>query len=174
MPHKRNPIAAVTARAAAARAPGLVATLLAAMPGEHQRAAGAWHAEWQPLTELLQATGGAAVRIADSLAGLVVNPEAMRRNLDATGGLLQAERVAAALATQIGKAAAHALVASAARAERPFAAALLADPALGLTERQLSRLLDPSGYSGHAEEAAERYLAGRRSTPSAALNREKP
>lgn len=174
MPHKRNPIAAVTARAAAARAPGLVATLLAAMPGEHQRAAGTWHAEWQTLTELLQATGGAAVRIADSLAGLVVNPEAMRRNLDATGGLLQAERVAAALAPRLGKAAAHALVASAAGVERQFAAALLADPALGLTERQLSRLLDPSSYSGHAEEAAERYLAGRRSTPSAALNREKP
>ncbi|HXV92198.1 MAG TPA: lyase family protein, partial [Pseudonocardia sp.] len=54
MPHKRNPIAAVTARAAARRAPGLVAVLLAAADHEHQRAAGAWHAEWETLSDLLR------------------------------------------------------------------------------------------------------------------------
>ena len=59
LPHKRNPVAAIAARAAAAQAPGLIATLLAAMPQEHERAAGAWHAEWRPLRELL-ITGGTA------------------------------------------------------------------------------------------------------------------
>ncbi len=81
MPHKRNPIAAVTARAAARRAPGLVAVLLAAMDGEHQRAAGAWHAEWETLTDLLRATGGAAARLRTSLEGLVVHPERMAAHL---------------------------------------------------------------------------------------------
>ncbi|GAA4546140.1 lyase family protein [Pseudonocardia xishanensis] len=81
MPHKRNPIAAVTARASARRAPGLVATLLAAMDHEHQRGAGPWHAEWGTLTDLLATTGGAAARLRTGLAGLKVHPDAMRRNL---------------------------------------------------------------------------------------------
>ena len=54
MPHKRNPVAAISALACARQAPGLVATLLAAMEQEHERAAGAWHAEWAPLRELLR------------------------------------------------------------------------------------------------------------------------
>lgn len=82
MRHKRNPIAAVTARAAARRAPGLAATLLAA-EHEHQRAAGAWHAEWQTLTELMRTTGGAAARIGTSLEGLAVHPERMAANMAA-------------------------------------------------------------------------------------------
>ncbi|MBW0135232.1 3-carboxy-cis,cis-muconate cycloisomerase [Pseudonocardia abyssalis] len=77
MPHKRNPIAAVTARASARRAPGLVAVLLAAMDGEHQRAAGAWHSEWETLADLLRATGGAAARLRVSLEGLTVHPDRM-------------------------------------------------------------------------------------------------
>ncbi|GAY11254.1 lyase family protein [Pseudonocardia sp. N23] len=81
MPHKRNPVAAVTARASAHRAPGLVATLLAAADHEHQRAAGAWHCEWPALTDLLLATGGAAARLRTCLDGLVVHPDAMARNL---------------------------------------------------------------------------------------------
>ena len=84
MPHKRNPIAAVTARASARRAPGLVATLLAAADHEHQRAAGAWHAEWPTLTDLLAVTGGAAARLCACLDGLVVHPDAMARNLALT------------------------------------------------------------------------------------------
>ncbi len=44
-----NPVAAVAALGCALPAPGLVATLLAAMVQEHERAAGAWHAEWRPL-----------------------------------------------------------------------------------------------------------------------------
>ena len=72
MPHKRNPIAAITARAAARRAPALAAVLLGG-EHEHQRAAGAWHAEWPALTDLLRATGGAAARLRTCLDGLVVD-----------------------------------------------------------------------------------------------------
>ena len=57
MPHKRNPVAAISAAACAAQAPGLVATLLGAMAHEHERAAGSWHAEWRPFTELLRSHG---------------------------------------------------------------------------------------------------------------------
>ena len=60
MAHKRNPVAAVSVLACAKRVPGLVATLLAAMEQEHERAAGAWQAEWGTLSELLALTGSAA------------------------------------------------------------------------------------------------------------------
>jgi 3-carboxy-cis,cis-muconate cycloisomerase len=83
MAHKRNPVAAVSAYACAAQAPGLVATLLAAMPHEHERAAGAWHAEWRPLPQLLVSVGSAAAWLRDCLGHLVVDPAAMRGNLDA-------------------------------------------------------------------------------------------
>jgi 3-carboxy-cis,cis-muconate cycloisomerase len=81
MPHKRNPVAAVCVLAGAAQAPGLVATLLAAMPQELQRAAGGWHAEWRPLRELLVTTGSAAAWLRDCLDHLVVHPDRMRANL---------------------------------------------------------------------------------------------
>ena len=92
MPHKHNPIAAISARAAALRAPGLVATVLACMPQEHQRAAGAWQAELPALGDLLAVTGEAVGRVRESLERLVVDPERMRANLgDATVDVAGAE-----------------------------------------------------------------------------------
>jgi 3-carboxy-cis,cis-muconate cycloisomerase len=76
MPHKSNPVAAISARACARRAPGLAATLFAAMEQEHERAAGAWHSEWPTLTELLTTVGSAASWLAESLAGLRPTPPA--------------------------------------------------------------------------------------------------
>ena len=81
MPHKRNPVAAVSALACAAQAPGLVATLLAAMVQEHERAAGAWQSESRALRELLVAVGSAAAWLHACLAGLTVDREAMASNL---------------------------------------------------------------------------------------------
>jgi len=87
MPHKRNPAAAVNAVAAARRTPGLVATMLAAMPGEQERAAGAWQAETETLAELLRVTGAALAAARRSLEGLEVFPARMRANLQVEGGL---------------------------------------------------------------------------------------
>jgi 3-carboxy-cis,cis-muconate cycloisomerase len=82
MAHKRNPVAAISARAAARQAPGLVATLLASMEHEHERAAGAWHAEWPALRGLLTFAGSAAAWLRDCLENLEVDVERMRANLD--------------------------------------------------------------------------------------------
>jgi 3-carboxy-cis,cis-muconate cycloisomerase len=161
LPHKHNPVAAISAVACAARAPGLVATLLAVMPQEHQRAAGAWHAEWRPLTDLLQAVGAAAAWLRDGLEHLEVDPARMRANLDLTGGLLLSERVAAALAPALGRQAAHDLVAGACAeavaaatsgAAPSLAAALRARPevAAHLQPAEIEALLDPAGYLGSA------------------------
>ena len=81
MVHKRNPVAAISARAAARQAPGLVATLLAAMEHEHERAAGAWHAEWPALRALLTFTGSAAAWLRDCLEHLQVDVDQMRANV---------------------------------------------------------------------------------------------
>jgi 3-carboxy-cis,cis-muconate cycloisomerase len=97
MPHKRNPVAAVSARACARQAPGLVATLLASMEQEHERAAGAWHAEWAPLRALLVASGSAAVWLRTCLDGLQVDAGRMRANLPADAELPSAVESAAAL-----------------------------------------------------------------------------
>jgi 3-carboxy-cis,cis-muconate cycloisomerase len=86
MAHKRNPVAAISARAAARQAPGLVATLLASMEHEHERAAGAWHAEWPALRSLLSFTGSAAAWLRDCLENLEVDVERMRANVDDPGG----------------------------------------------------------------------------------------
>lgn len=81
MPHKQNPIAAVSALACARQAPGLVATVLSSMEQEYQRAAGSWHAEWRPLIELLRTSGSAAHWLLESLRRLAVHPESMRQHL---------------------------------------------------------------------------------------------
>ena len=85
MPHKQNPVAAIATLACAAQAPGLASTLLASMVHEHERAAGAWHAEWKPLSDLLTLTGSAAAWLRTSLEGLEVDPERMRANLTRPG-----------------------------------------------------------------------------------------
>ncbi|WHT15988.1 lyase family protein [Crossiella sp. CA-258035] len=164
LPHKRNPVAAVLAAGAAAQAPGLVATVFAVRPQEYQRAAGNWHAEWRPLTELARVTGSAVHWVAESLARLRVDPGRMRANLDRTGGLLLAERVTSALVDEVGRLAAHDAVARCARqaaAEGGFAAVLAADPVVGehLSAERIAELLDPAGYVGSAGLFVDRALA---------------
>jgi 3-carboxy-cis,cis-muconate cycloisomerase len=168
LPHKRNPVAAISAVAAALRAPGLVATLLSAMAHEHERAAGAWHAEWRPLSELLETVGSAAAWLRDCLEHLDVDAERMRANLELTHGALLAERVTTALAPRLGRHAAHELVEAAAReafaSERPLAEVLGEDGEVtaDLDRDEIGRLLDPAGYLGPAGDLIERALRAHR------------
>lgn len=154
MPQKQNPVNAAIALAAALRAPGLVATILAAMPQEHERALGGWQAEWDTIPELVGATAGAAAAIAESLERLVVDPARMRANLEASGGLILAEAVAMRLAPQLGKQEAHTLVEQAARRaaaeRRPFRDVLAGDPAVAaiLDRRAIDEALSPERYLG--------------------------
>jgi len=172
MPHKRNPVAAVVVLGCTRRAPGLLATLAAAAEQEHQRAAGAWHAEWETLADLLRLTGSAASWGAELLAGLVVDGQRMRANLDAAGGFPMAERVAGLLAPALGPVAAHDLVA-AATADAAARGASLGDAlksgeaagklaAAGVSEDQLDAALDPARYLGAAGAFTDSALAAHR------------
>jgi 3-carboxy-cis,cis-muconate cycloisomerase len=161
LPQKRNPIAAVSAVACAQQAPGLVATLLGAMIHEHERAAGAWHAEWRPLTDLLRTVGSAVAWLRDCLEHLDVDTAKMRRNLDMTGGLLLAERVTGALSPALGRIAAREIVERAAMQSGDQFAQTLADmPEVRehLSVEEVARLLDPSGYLGSADAFVQRAL----------------
>src|SRR6185312_11471030 len=165
MPHKHNPVGAVAVIACAQRAPGLVATMLGSMLQEHERAAGAWQAEWEPLLELLRLTGSAASALRELLEGLDVDPERMRADLDATGELVMSESVAAALSESIGRPAAQELVTKAAAASaqqgRSFRQVLADLPEVSdaLGADGLDAALDPRRYLGVTDALIGRALA---------------
>ena len=165
MPHKTNPVRAAIAIAAAVRAPGLVATMLSAMPQEHERGLGGWQAEWDTLPELVTSAGDAARAVAGALDTLVVDPARMRSNLDITGGLVLAEAVALRLAAALGKADAHAHIERAARRaageHRRFADVLAEDPAVTaiLDRSSIEQALSADDYLGSAEIFVANVLA---------------
>jgi 3-carboxy-cis,cis-muconate cycloisomerase len=165
MPNKRNPVASVAILGCSRQVPGLLATLVASAEQEHQRAAGAWHAEWQPFSDLLRLAGSAAAWGADLLGGLTIDAGRMAANLAATGGLPLAERVTGLLADALGRTAAHDLVAGAAAraagAGVPLRDVLLAVPQVeqaGVTAQQVDAALDPAGYLGAAGEFVDAAL----------------
>jgi 3-carboxy-cis,cis-muconate cycloisomerase len=174
MPHKHNPVAAIAILGCTRQVPGLLATLTAAAEQELQRAAGAWHAEWAPLTTLLQLTGSASSWGAELLPGLFVDTSRMAANLAATKGLPLAEHVASLLAGVLGRAQAHDLVAEAGAravgAGLPLSDVLLAVPKLeerltaaGITAEQIDSALDPAGYLGSADAFITAALGAHRS-----------
>jgi 3-carboxy-cis,cis-muconate cycloisomerase len=110
MPHKRNPVSCIAILANAQRVPALVSTMFSSMIQDHERATGAWHAEWEALTDIIKLTGGALNQALVLTNGLEVNIEKMRQNLENTEGLIYAENVSLALAGKIGKMEAHELV----------------------------------------------------------------
>jgi 3-carboxy-cis,cis-muconate cycloisomerase len=170
MPHKRNPVAAIAILGCTRQVPGLVATLVAAAEQEHQRAAGAWHAEWEPFADLLRLTGSAVSWAAELAGGLAVDPDRMLANLGAARGLPLAEHVSGLLAPALGRVAAHDLVARgteyAVAAGVPLGEALLGLPELtdqldraGITPEQVRAALDPAGYLGAARQFTDAALA---------------
>ena len=163
MPHKRNPVGAASADAAARRAQALVPVLLGAVVAEHERGVGGWHAEWHALAELLAFAGGAAATTARTVTGLQVDADAMAANLARSGGRLLAERIVFALAPIVGRQEAAAAVKEAAARDGDFAAALTADPVAGrLGADRIRELLDPAGYLGASTTWVDRALAAHR------------
>ncbi|MFD7794805.1 3-carboxy-cis,cis-muconate cycloisomerase [Streptomyces sp. NPDC059759] len=166
MPHKANPVRATVVAAAARRAPLLAATLYGALTAEDERPAGAWHAEWEPLRDLLRLVGGAAAQAAELTEELRVDSAAMREHLDLTHGLIVSERLAAELAPLLGRSRAKELLTRAAgRAvseRRPLADVLGEEPDLAdLTASDLADLTDPTRYTGSAGALTDRALERR-------------
>jgi len=168
MPHKRNPVGSVIAGADARRSAGLASIVLSSMAHEHERAAGAWHAEWATLTELLRASGGCVSAVAGALCDLQVDPGRMRDNLDQSNGVLMAERVVANLAPDLGWEETSRLISTA--VERALEGstsfvdvlAEMAPIAELRTRRQLDELCDLHTYLGAKDQFIDRALAAHR------------
>jgi 3-carboxy-cis,cis-muconate cycloisomerase len=145
MPQKRNPIGSAISIACARQVSAHASTLIGALPQEHERGLGGWHAEWPAISGALAFTGGAAEGARRALEELDVDPERMQANLD---GLVMAERASYLLAERLGRPRAFELVAEAAASGRPL------DEALDLEPGDL----EPASYLGSAEDFVDRAL----------------
>jgi 3-carboxy-cis,cis-muconate cycloisomerase len=145
MPHKRNPVGSALASAAARQVHAYASVLTGGLAQEHERAIGAWHAEWRALTGALALTGGAAAAVRETLDGLEVDVDRMRRNLELTKGAIMTERVALQLAESVGRGEAHQLVRQA-----------LTDGRLG--DLAPEGALDPATYLGSTGTFVDRAL----------------
>lgn len=168
MPHKRNPVGAATALAVAIRAPGLVATLLSAMPQEHERGLGGWQAEWDAVPELVAAVADSAAAMAASVEDLIVEPARMTANLEITHGLIMSEAIAMRLAPRLGRSEAHAVVAAACRRaideRRHLRDVLLDDSSVTtlLSRNEISDAFATERYLGATARFIQRSVSGER------------
>jgi 3-carboxy-cis,cis-muconate cycloisomerase len=165
MPHKRNPVGAAVLIGAATRVPGLVSTLFSAMPQEHERSLGLWHAEWETLPEICCLVSGSLQQARLLADGLEVDAARMARNLELTQGLVLAEAVSIVLAQRVGRDTAHHLLEQCCKravAEQRHLRAVLADEpqvTAELSGAELDDLLNPAHYLGQAQAWIERAVA---------------
>jgi len=166
MPQKQNPVACATVLACGARAPGLVATMLVAMPQEHERGLGLWQAEWETLPEIFQLAASALARSIEIIDGLKVDANRMASNLDATLGRAQSEAVSAALAQRVGRVAAHEILRRAIAKSRETGQHLsvilktFPEVTAHLTDSEIDLLLQPRAYLGSTRHFIKRVLTG--------------
>jgi 3-carboxy-cis,cis-muconate cycloisomerase len=165
MPHKGNPIGCSVTLAAANRVPGLVSSFLSSMVQEHERGVGGWQAEWPVLSIVIQSTGLAAASMAEVAEGLTVDEPRMRVNIEATQGVIFAERAMMLLGEKLGRDIAHKVLEEATRKSREQKRRL--SEVLGemkavkdhLDPAALRELETPEQYLGVADEFQKRLLA---------------
>ena len=168
MPQKRNPIASEYVLASARGVQALVPLMQGAMAGDQERATGPWQSELLALPQVFVLAHGAVQHAHTIAAGMVVDAARMRRNLDATGGLIVAEAVMMGLAPHVGREAAHHIVRHASDTALTehisLAEALAREPAVTekLEPAVIARLTDPAGYLGSADAFIDRVLEAAR------------
>jgi len=165
MPQKQNPAGCVVTTAAVAQVPALVASFLGGMVQEQERAAGAWQAEWSIVSRVVQATGLAVTAMAEIMENLLVDVARMRANIEATRGMVFAERIMVALSPKIGRVHAERILAEAialGRAQNKNLEDVLAqmdEVNDHLDARTLRDMESPEQYLGAAQEFQDRLLS---------------
>ena len=166
MPHKRNPIGSTIALASANRVPGLLSSFLAGMVQEHERGVGGWQSEWATVAAIVQATGAALASMTEVAEGFTIDPRRMQRNIEATRGLIFAERAMMLLGPALGRDVAHKLIEDAIRKstaqDRRLAEVLgeIREVSKALDPEVLARLESPEEYLGVAKEFRTSLLSG--------------
>lgn len=167
MPQKRNPISSEVVLAASKLLRGNASLALDGMVADFERASGPWHLEWVCVPESFVYCSGALRQTTFALGGLVVNVDAMERNLASTRGLIVAEAVMMGLAKYVGRQPAHDVVYQACCASiedsRPLLEVLLGDEQVAgkISKEELERLCDPLRYMGSAQRMVDDVLAHR-------------
>ena len=165
MPQKRNPIASCYIHAAISVVRQHAAALMDAMVADHERSTGPWEIEWIVLPEAFCLIAGALKQSRAVVEGLEVNPAAMMRNIEMTGGLVMSEAVMMGLGPYIGREYAHDLVYDLCREslakKTPLLELLVAHPEIArhVDRATLQRMLDPANYLGQSGVMVDRVLA---------------
>jgi 3-carboxy-cis,cis-muconate cycloisomerase len=164
MPHKLNPVASgsvvLLGRLLRARAPLMLDYVHAEGEDDHRQGETGWAF---PQEVCLLASAQLAIS-RKLLAGLVVKPRHMLRNLERAGGVVVSEAVMMALAPRMGRDHAHALVLRLHRASLesgvPFREAVRGDPEVRarLRPRQLDAALDYRRSLGLAGRFVDQVL----------------
>ncbi|TDM09426.1 MAG: 3-carboxy-cis,cis-muconate cycloisomerase [Ideonella sp. MAG2] len=142
-----------------------LAALMDAMVADHERSTGPWQIEWIVLPEAFCLLAGALKQMRTVVEGLQVDPVAMRRNIDMTGGLVMSEAVMMGLGPYIGREYAHDLVYDLCRQSlaenKPLLDLLEAHPEIKahVDRAALARMLDPANYLGQSGVMVDRVLA---------------
>jgi 3-carboxy-cis,cis-muconate cycloisomerase len=164
MPQKRNPISSCYIHAAISVVRQHAAALMDAMVADHERSTGPWEIEWIVLPEAFCLMAGALKQARSVVEGLEVDPEAMRRNIDLTGGLVMSEAVMMGLGPYLGREYAHDLVYDLCREavtqRRPLLDLLAENGEISkhLDRDALAKLLDPANYLGQSGVMVDRVL----------------
>ena len=164
MPQKRNPISSCYIHAAISVVRQHAAALMDAMVADHERSTGPWEIEWIVLPEAFCLMAGALKQARSVVEGLEVDPEAMRRNIELTGGLVMSEAVMMGLGPYIGREYAHDLVYDLCRGAveqgRPLLDLLAENEEISkhLDRDALAKLLDPANYLGQSGVMVDRVL----------------
>jgi len=165
MPHKHNPVGCALTLAAASRVPALVSSFLSGMVQEHERGLGSLQAEWSIVCGVIQATGMAGASMADVAEGLTIDRSRMSSNLDATQGVIFAERAVMLLSPTLGRDFAQKTLEEATRRCRQEKRRLrdvlaeMKEVTGRLEPAVLHELESPEQYLGAAGEFQDRLLA---------------
>jgi 3-carboxy-cis,cis-muconate cycloisomerase len=165
MPQKRNPISCLYIHATAALVRQHAASLLEAAVADHERSTGPWEIEWIALPETFLLAAGCLAQSRDLVAGLQVDAQKMRDNLDLTHGMVVSEAVMMGLGPKLGRQRAHDLVYDICRkvatTGRPLLDLLIEDAEISrhASRAELAALTDPANYLGLAGEMVDRVLA---------------
>jgi 3-carboxy-cis,cis-muconate cycloisomerase len=165
MPQKRNPISCLYIHSTAALVRQNAAALMEAAVADHERSTGPWEIEWIALPEIFLLAAGCLAQSRDLAAGLQVDAQRMRQNLDLTQGTIVSEAVMMGLGPKLGRQRAHDLVYDVCRkvaaTGRPLADLLAEDAEISqhATRAELVGMTDPANYLGLAGEMVDRVLA---------------
>jgi len=167
MPHKTNPERSEHLGTLSRIVRANTAIIDESLTHDHERDGRSWKLEWHSLPEITISTGKILQLLFDLLDGLIVNPERMRSNLEASDGRILSESIMLALSKKMGKQSAHALVFEIAMKcvdeERSFKKTIMVHPGINeiLSNEQLLTLFDYSEQTGLCRELVDRVVGGK-------------